>query len=182
MSGKNLVKVLLPFMVVAAVLLSACGGAKAAPSSSSASTGGSGGVSSTDGARYKATWITPVINGTSVSVPFSAIEQGKIVHFWVTMASGKEAFMAYKLDGTIYMRGNICVPCRSYDYSLQKGILVCDTCGTTFNAKTTAKGISGACVNYPKAEVKWQLENGDLVTTLADLNTAYQNTLQAGLP
>ncbi len=179
MSGKKLVKVLLPFMLIAAVLVSACGSAKAAPSSS-ASTGGSAGVSSTDATRYKATWITPVITGTSVSVPVSAIEQDKMVHFWITLPSGKEAFMAYKLDGVIYMRGNICVPCRSYSYSLQKGILVCDTCGTTFNAKTTAKGLSGFCVNYPKAEVKWQSQNGNLVTTLADLDSAYQSTLQAG--
>jgi nitrite reductase/ring-hydroxylating ferredoxin subunit len=178
MSGKTLVKGLLPFMLVAAVLLSACGTAKAAPSSSAA-TGGSAGVSSTDGTRYKPTWVTPALSGNQLSVSLSAVEQGKMVHFWVTLPSGKEAFMAYVLDGVTYMRADICVPCRSSSFSLQKGILVCDTCGTTFNAKT-GKGISGACVNYPKAEVKWQLQNGNLVTTLADLDSAYQSTLQAG--
>ncbi|RJO63318.1 MAG: DUF2318 domain-containing protein [Dehalococcoidia bacterium] len=178
MSGKTLVKVLLPFMLVAAVLLSACGGSQAAPSSSAA-TGGSVGVSSTDAMRYKPTWITPTLSGNQLSVPLSAVEQGKMVHFWATLPSGKEAFMAYKLDGVTYMRADICPPCRSSSFSLEKGVLVCDTCGTKFNAKT-GKGISGACVNYPKAEVTWQMQNGNLVTTLADLDSAYQNTLQAG--
>ncbi len=177
MSGKTIIKVIFPFMLVASVLLSACGAAKTG-SVSNAATGLSG-VNSSDGTRYKPAWITPVINGTSVSIPVSAIEQGKIIHFWVTMASGKESFMAYTLDGVTYMRANICVPCRSYSFSLEKGILVCDTCGTKFSAKT-GKGISGACVNYPKAEVKWQLENGSLVTNLANIDSAYQDTLQAG--
>lgn len=175
MTGKTILKGLLPVAMAAVVVLAGCSSAKAAPTSGTAT--GSAGVSSSDGTRYKAAWITPVVTGGSISIPVSTIEQDKIVHFWMDTATGKEAFMAYKLDGTIYMRGNICVPCRSYDYSLQKGILVCDTCGTTFNAKTTAKGTSGACVNYPKEPATFQVQDGSVVATVADLDTAYQQTL-----
>jgi nitrite reductase/ring-hydroxylating ferredoxin subunit len=95
------------------------------------------------------------------------------------MSSGKEAFMAYKLDGVTYIRANICVPCRSYSFSLEKGILVCDTCGTRFNAKT-GQGISGACVNYPKSPAKFQVTGANLAADLSDLASAYTDTLQQG--
>jgi hypothetical protein len=178
MSGKTFLKALLPAALTAVILLAACSSPKAAaPAAGTTAAAGAMGVSSSDATRYKATWIVPAMNGASLSVLVSAVEQDKIVHFWVDTPTGKQAFMAYKLDGTFYMRGNICVPCRSYNYSLQKGILVCDTCGTTFNAKTTAKGLSGACVNYPKEPVSFQVQNNNLIATLADLNSAYQNTL-----
>ena len=102
-----------------------------------------------------------------------------MAHFWVNMPSGKEGFMAYRLDGVNYVRANICPPCRSYNFSLEKGILVCDTCGTRFNAKT-GQGISGACVNYPKSEVNAELKDGKLAMTLANLAAAYAETLKMG--
>ena len=116
MSGKTLIKLLLPIMLLSAVLLTACGTASAAnptntaPASNSVTS--STGVSSSDGTRYRPTWITPVVNGDSVSIPASAITQNRMVHFWVTTASGKESFMAYTLDGVTYIRADICVPDR----------------------------------------------------------------------
>jgi Membrane iron-sulfur containing protein FtrD-like len=179
MTGKTILKGLLPVAMAAVIVLAGCSSVKAVPTSGTTTSAAtvSAGVKSSDATRYKAAWITPVVIGSSLSIPVATIDQDKIVHFWMDTATGKEAFMAYNLDGTIYMRGNICVPCRSYDYSLQKGILVCDTCGTTFNAKTTAKGTSGACVNYPKEPVTFQVQGGNVVATLADLDSAYQNTL-----
>ena len=120
-----------------------------------------------------------MVTGEQIIVPLSTIEQGKMVHFYANMSSSKEAFMAYKMDGVIYIRANICVPCRSYSFSLEKGVLVCDTCGTRFNAKTGI-GISGACVSYPKSPAVFHLTGGDVVTNLADLASAYADTLQLG--
>jgi len=89
--------------------------------------------------------------------------------------------MAYKLGGEVYVRANVCPPCRSIGFSLQKDILVCDTCQTTFEAKT-GEGIKGACVAFPKASIRYEIKNGNLAMKKAGLAVAYQNTIEPGWP
>ena len=129
----------------------------------------------------KATWIEPQMVGDTVSIPVSEVENNKIIHFKFGTQNGDIAFMAYKLGGEVYVRANVCPPCRSIGFSLQKDILVCDTCQTTFEAKT-GKGISGACVDFPKAPVPYQIKNDNLAMKGTDLMVAYQNTIERGLP
>ncbi len=130
----------------------------------------------------KATWIKPQLSGDTVSIPGSAVKNDKIVHFNVAPALGREmAFMAYELDGKLYVRANVCPPCRSIGFSLSGDTLVCDTCRTVFSAKT-GDGVSGACVAYPKAAVPYQLLGDNLVMKGNDFLTAYRNTLEPGWP
>ena len=130
----------------------------------------------------KATWVKPQVTGDSVSIPVNEVNNNKIVHFSVPVAAGGEmAFMAYELDGNLNVRANVCPPCRSVGFSLSKDTLVCDTCRTTFKAKT-GDGISGACVDYPKAAVPYEISDGKLVMNGNDLLVAYQNTNEPGLP
>ena len=89
------------------------------------------------------------------------------------------AFMAYKLDGERHVRANVCPPCRSEGFSLSGDILVCDRCGTRFEA-STGDGISGACKGYPKAEAAHVVSGGNLTMDIDDLVTAYQETQRAG--
>jgi hypothetical protein len=129
----------------------------------------------------KATEITVTVSGDTVSVPLATVQNDWNVHFLVNTAGGQMGFMAYALDNDIVVRASICPPCRGRTYSLDGTTLVCDTCGTTFSAKTGV-GISGACVNYPKASVPYNLSGGNLIMKITDLQTAYQNTLKPGLP
>lgn len=129
----------------------------------------------------KAREITPVVSIDSVSVPVSVVQSNWNTHFLIDTQSGTMGFMAYTLNGTIYVRASICPPCRGKTYSLDGNNLVCDTCATTFDAKTGI-GISGACVNYPKASVPYTVADGNLVMKVNDLTVAYQNTLKPGLP
>jgi len=133
----------------------------------------------------EATWIEPQLDGDTVSIPVSEIEDNWNTHFkLMTTVDGKSVrlnFMAYILDGEIYVRANVCPPCRSVGYALENDILICDTCATTFNAKT-GDGIGGACVDYPKAAVPYEITNGQLVMNGADLITAYENTINPGWP
>ena len=94
---------------------------------------------------------------------------------------GDMAFMAYELGGEVHVRANVCPPCRSIGFSLQKNILVCDTCRTTFEAKT-GEGIEGACVDFPKASVPYEVTDGNIVMKGTDLIAAYQDTTEPGLP
>ncbi len=59
--------------------------------------------------------------------------------------------------------------------------MICDTCGTQFSART-GEGVSGACLNYPKAPVTWEIKDSKLVMRTEDMKTAYLNTLKPGLP
>ncbi|MBT3362776.1 MAG: DUF2318 domain-containing protein [Chloroflexi bacterium] len=120
----------------------------------------------------QATWISPQVASDSASITASAIESNKIVHFRVNTSEGNTAFMAYKIGNTTYARANYCPPCRSEGFSLQGSTLVCDSCGSTFNAITGA-GIQGACVDYPKASVPYTTNGGNLVMTKANLATAH---------
>ena len=129
----------------------------------------------------KAIWIEPQVAGDIVSIPVSEVENSKMTHFKLATIGGDIAFMAYRLDGEIYVRSNVCPPCWSVGFSLQRDILVCDTCLTTFKAKT-GDGIEGACVDYPKAAVPYEVSDGKVVMRGNDLLAADQNTNEFGWP
>lgn len=134
-----------------------------------------------NGQRIEATWIEPQVVGEIISIPISAVENYTITHFDFRAQDNDMTFMAYDLNGEIYVRANICPPCHSIGFSLDGDILVCDRCATKFNAQTGA-GISGACVNYPKASVPYEVADGNIVMNSTDLITAYQDTIEPGWP
>jgi nitrite reductase/ring-hydroxylating ferredoxin subunit len=129
----------------------------------------------------KATIIEAQVNGDTVSIPVSDVEQDWNTQFAVDSPTGKMNFMAYLLGDKIYIRADVCPPCRSIGYSLNANTLICNTCATTFKANT-GDGIAGACVDYPKASVPYTISNGSLVMKQSDLVVAYQNTLKPGWP
>ena len=131
--------------------------------------------------RIEATWINPQVLGDIISIPISEVENDKIMHFEFTTQDKDMTFMAYDLSGEIYVRANICPPCRSIGFSLRQSTLVCDTCGTVFDAKTGA-GINGACVAYPKAAVAYEIRDGSIVMKGSDLLAAYQDTVNPAQP
>ena|SRR5659263_272744 len=89
-------------------------------------------------------------------------------------------FMAYIFGGKTYVRADICVPCKSYDFSLQQDVLICESCGSRFNAQT-GDGVSGACIRYSKTEVSYETKDGNVLLKWDELRTAYQSTLSPGL-
>jgi nitrite reductase/ring-hydroxylating ferredoxin subunit len=126
-----------------------------------------------------AKWIEAQVNGDTVSIPVSEIENDWNTRFKVQATDGDISAMAYILNGVIYVRADICPPCRSQGFTLTGNILDCDSCHTKFKA-STGEGVSGACVNYPKASVSYTITDGNVVMSRADLVTAYQNTLKPG--
>ena len=127
----------------------------------------------------KAIWVdTQNANGTA-SIPLNEIEENWNIHFKYETQTETMNFMAYILDEKVYVRANVCPPCRSVGFSLDDDILVCDRCATLFEAKT-GDGIKGACVNYPKASVPYKITDGKLIMNEADLITAYKETINRG--
>ncbi len=109
------------------------------------------------------------------------VKSDGMVHFKVPVGNGMPdmTFMAYTLDGAVQVRSNTCVPCRSTSFSLDGNNLVCNVCDTIFDA-TTGQGISGACVNYPKDSVNYQLNGDRMIMKMMDLQTAYDNSVKPG--
>jgi hypothetical protein len=161
MFKRNLLKIVVPAALLAVVWLSGCG-------------------SKATSDAIKPTWIIPEVNAGVVLIPVSAIEQYTMVHYWVDTPAGRESFMAYKLNGTNYVRADDCVPCRSTSFSLVGDILSCDTCTTEFSAVTGKGVLEKGCGAYPKEAVIFKAEKGNLVMTMADLQAAYAATLKIG--
>ena len=111
------------------------------------------------------TWLKPALNEATVSLSLGDIEKYTMTHFRVSMPLENKnfdlPFMAYKLGDQVYARANVCVPCGSESFTLDGDKLVCDSCGTIFDAGTGA-GRSGvaACQSYPKAAVPLSLQQG----------------------
>jgi nitrite reductase/ring-hydroxylating ferredoxin subunit len=129
----------------------------------------------------KATLIEPQVTGDIVSIPVTEVENNWNVGFKVQTQDGNMTFMGYVLDGEIYVRANVCPPCRSTGFSLDEAVLICDRCATTFRAQT-GEGIRGACVNFPKASVPYQINGGNIIMNSTDLIVAYEDTIELGWP
>jgi nitrite reductase/ring-hydroxylating ferredoxin subunit len=142
--------------------------------------GGNGG-STQNNEPIKAAWIEPQVLGDTVSIPVSEVENNWNVHFNVKTPDEDMNFMAYVFNGGISVRANVCPPCQSTGFSLEEAVLICDRCATTFEAKT-GEGIEGACVDYSKASVPYDVSDGNVVMKGTDLITAYQDTIEPGLP
>jgi nitrite reductase/ring-hydroxylating ferredoxin subunit len=132
-----------------------------------------------DNEPITATWIEPQVAADTVSIPVSEVENNRNVHFKVETQDSNMNFMAYVLDGETHVRANVCPPCRSIGFSLEQAVLICDTCATTFEAETGG-GIRGACVDYPKASVSYEIRGGNVVMNSADLMAAYEDTIKPG--
>lgn len=182
---KALVLVLLAAAVALAVGCSggSDGGTGAGPAGTSpkATTGNTGG----GGGPISPTWIGSEVlrlEGSSLLIPTAEVASGRMLHFSLsTGQGGKQDFMAYDLNGEMYVRANVCPPCRSVGFALDGDILVCESCSTRFNAGTGA-GISGACKDFPKAEVEKAIGSSDISIEIGDLIAAYEDTERPGWP
>ncbi len=132
---------------------------------------------STANSTVKQVSINPQISGDVVSLSLSAVESNINSRFLVKAGTETLSFMAYEYENQLYVRADICPPCGSESFTLKKGTLVCDRCGTTFNAKT-GLGMGGACLRYPKQSVNYEIVDGTIQMKRPDLTTAFQNTLK----
>jgi len=123
--------------------------------------------------------ISGQLNGDYVSVPVSDVQKNINTRFAVNTATAQMYFMAYQYDNQMYVRADICPPCGSRSFKLTKGTLVCNSCGTVFDA-VTGKGKSGYCIRYSKQPVTYQVSGDNIIMKMSDLVTAYRGTLNPG--
>lgn len=123
------------------------------------------------------TWITGQVNSDQVSIPAKSVDDNTNVHFKVNTDIGELSVMAYRFDDKIFIRSNVCPPCSSIGFSLKNGTLVCDSCGTVFDA-ATGKGIEGGCVDYPKESIPYTISEGKITMKLDDVVAAHKKTIE----
>jgi nitrite reductase/ring-hydroxylating ferredoxin subunit len=124
---------------------------------SQASAAGNGTGKSLNGTFQQIT-VKAAVSGDTVTVPLSDVQNNRNVNFRVNTANDYYVFMAYQYGDQTYVRADVCVPCGSESFTLKNATLVCNSCGTIFDAKTGA-GVSG------NLGMKW-----------ADMAAAYQKT------
>ena len=112
----------------------------------------------------------------TVVIPLDNVTLNLNTRFKLATDEGEMTFMAYVWDGKLDVRADICPLCRSKSFTLTKGTLVCDACGTVFDAEN-GQGIKGACVAYPKESAAYQVSGNNIIVEKANLVTAYKNTL-----
>ena len=115
--------------------------------------------------------------GDTVIIPLSKVTANTNTRFAVSTGQGEMTFMAYMLDGKLNIRADICPPCRSKSFTLDKGMLICDSCGTVFSA-ADGSGKSGPCLAYPKEAASYQISGDNIEVSKANLIIAYNNTLK----
>jgi nitrite reductase/ring-hydroxylating ferredoxin subunit len=157
------------FMIVLLVV-TACSSQSTAANNSSGST-------NPNSVTARQATINAQLSGDTVTVNMSDVTKNINTRFLVNSATSHMYFMAYMYDNQLNVRADICPPCGSTSFTLTNGTLVCDSCGTVFDAKT-GMGIRGACVRYPKQSVQYQNTNGTISMNGTDMVTAYQNTIK----
>ncbi|MFH0916260.1 MAG: Fe-S-containing protein [bacterium] len=76
-------------------------------------------------------------------------------------------------SGRLVVATSMCEPCRSYDFHIEGGQLVCNSCFTRWDLNTL-KGVSGGCLDFPPEEV--------ITTVQGDVIEIQQSELEAWAP
>ncbi|HOA70036.1 MAG: Fe-S-containing protein [Methanosarcina thermophila] len=90
---------------------------------------------------------------------------------------GEIVVMDYRFDDKVFVRSNVCPPCNSIGFTLENGTLVCDSCGTVFDAET-GTGIGGGCVAFPKESIPYTISEDKITMKLDDVVTAHEKAIE----
>lgn len=137
------------------------------------------GISTAGATSVEGTWIDVKVAEDTVSIPIKSMDDNTNVHFRVNTEIGEISVMAYKLDDKIFVRSNVCPPCNSIGFALDKNTLVCDACGTVFDA-ATGSGIEGGCVAYPKESISYTVSDKNIILKIDDVVDAHKKTVEVG--
>jgi len=119
-------------------------------------------------------WADPIFDGGSVSIPLPVATLGNHFHFEVPGSSGPMGFVAYLLDGQLYIRASVCPNCGGAPIDYGASELVCSSCGEAFNLQTGAALTGGH--GYPEGSISVCVIDEYFTSTLHSLTVAYERT------
>lgn len=65
-------------------------------------------------------------------------------------------------SGRLVVATSLCEPCRSYNFHISEGALVCNSCFTRWDLDTL-KGLGGGCLDYPPEQIAVAVEGDRIV-------------------
>lgn len=71
-------------------------------------------------------------------------------------------------SGRLVVATSLCEPCRSYNFHIREGALVCNSCFTRWDLDTL-KGLGGGCLAYPPEEITVAVEGDQIIIQQSDL-------------
>lgn len=90
------------------------------------------------------------VKDNKIILPLDLVKEKKFVRFQI--AGGKTndlPIVAYLTeDGKVVTAISMCEPCNSTEFHIKGSILICNSCGTTWNLNTL-EALSGSCGKYP---------------------------------
>jgi hypothetical protein len=109
------------------------------------------------------------------------VENGKVVFPLASVVESSFIATEYKKDltrlpllafispaGRLVVGIGYCEPCRSESFHIDGKDLVCDTCRTRWQLNDL-RGLSGGCPNYPPEELNYEVIDGMVVISEADI-------------
>ncbi len=120
-------------------------------------------------------WAEPVIEEDDVVVALAVATLGDHVHFEVPDGEKVDRFIGYSNDGQFCVRADFCPYCRAERIESGWSLLVCRSCGVTFDSVT---GVSeGGSVSFPSGSVPCTVDGSNITMSLADLLEAHARTI-----
>lgn len=117
---------------------------------------------------------SPQVEGDTLRIALAEVTEKKLGAFVYSrstpLPSGYSAFenngmplLAYVApSGRLVVASSLCEPCRSYEFHIEDGELVCNACGTRWDLNTL-RGVSGGCLSYPPEELQAEVEGDQVV-------------------
>ena len=103
-----------------------------------------------------------VENGKEIVATLSTVKDKKFIRTDY-QANGKSipltAFV--QPDGKVMVAISYCEPCKGSTFHISGNLIICNTCGTTWDLQTL-KGISGGCQAYPPQALTYSLDGDNL--------------------
>ena len=115
------------------------------------------------------TRIQYAVEKNNLILSLAEVQSNRYVVFDYVQTGETIPMMAYVApSGRIVTTIRLCEPCESKSFWFDTDQAVCSACGTRWFAETL-KGISGACTEYPPAEVKNTILGNNLIISLSDI-------------
>lgn len=120
-------------------------------------------------------WAEPSIDGDDVAILLAVASLGDHVHFEVPDGGKTDRFVGYFSDGEFCVRADFCPLCGAERIESGWSLLVCRSCGTTFDSATGES--EGGSANFPSGTVPCTVDGDRIVMSLADLLEAHARTV-----
>ncbi len=120
-------------------------------------------------------WAEPFMDGDDVAITLAVATLGDHVHFEVPDGERVVGFIGYFCDDEFCVRADFCPLCHAERIESGWSLLVCRSCGVTFDTFTGES--EGGTANFPSGTVPYTVDGDRITMSLAHLLEAHARTV-----